>query len=356
MATVTIVVATYDRPLHLKNTISSILHQTFEDWLLLVVGDACSPETQEAMEVFNDERIFYLNLAERCGEQGGPNSAGFYAAETEYVAFANHDDIWLPDHLQRAISTLETGETDFYAAGAALTVSALPRNLPVAWERTPLGRSAADAFLNMPVLFEPVSAWVVRRSLLKTVGAWRPASQIYRTPLEDWVLRAWRADVSCHFDDEISVIYCNAEKVRGSGPASGYKDNNAECEGAFWLKLLEEKGGKNLRSLIGKQLRSFDGKRKWTFLRRQYEMKDSAWVFDGLLTKETARLYKEFGWDAHAQACSMLSTRRGQAMALMLKRRTGEDLPRHENWRAIAHTAKTRLQADARWRKMNADA
>jgi len=358
MARVTVVVATYNRPHLLKHTIASIMAQTFKDWILLVVGDACSAETQSLMESYNDERIFYLNLPDRCGEQSGPNSAGFFSAETEYVAFANHDDIWLPDHLEHAVATLDKSEAEFYGAGVGLTTLAIEENVPVVWERSPSGRDSARAYFNMPVLFEPVSAWVVRRSVFEKVGAWRPASTIFRTPLEDWILRAWRKDVKCHFDDHITVLYCNAEKTawtRAGKQGSLY--GKVDCEGQYWNALLARLGLEGFRREIERQLSISDGVRDWTFFNCQYkELETGSWIFESLMTEATAKLYKATGWDGHAEACKLMKGKPGYALAAMLKRRTGEELPSHENWRDVSMRAQRALRSNERWRRMNAHA
>lgn len=354
MARVTIVVATYNRPHLLKHTIQSILNQTVEDWLLLVVGDHCSGETQAMMETFNDERMFYLNLAVRCGEQSGPNTAGFFAAETEYVAFANHDDIWLPDHLERAIATLDRGEVDFYCAGAALTTLDVDKNTPVVWERTPPSRDAGRSYFNMPVLFEPVSAWVSRRSLFDVVGSWRPASTIFRTPLEDWILRAWRKDVRFCFDECITVLYCNAEKttwLRSGKTGSLY--GQTDCEGEYWNAEIARLGLESFRAHIQAQVVAAEATKAWTFFKHQYEGTKRPWVFEALLTEATARLCKETGWDGHAEAWKIIGGKPGYALDTMLKRRTGEALPAHENWREVSHWAKAALNSFPRWRRMN---
>lgn len=357
MARVTIVVATYNRPQLLKHTIASILKQSFEDWILLVVGDQCADETRELMESYSDDRIFYLNLETRCGEQSGPNSAGFFAASTEYVAFANHDDIWLPDHLAHAVATLDQGHADFYGAGAGLTTLDVLRNIPVVWERTPAERQVSQSYFNMPVLFEPVSAWVVRRSLFEVVGAWRPASTIYRTPLEDWVLRLWRKDVPCHFDSKITVLYCNAEKTAWQREGrEGSLYGKTESEGEYWNEQIEQVGAERFRQMTEQHLKALEGLRNWTFFKYQYQGTQKTWVFESLLTEATARLCKETGWDGHAEAWKILGGKAGYALDAMLKRRTGEALPAHKDWRNVSTDARKRLESDARWQRMNGHA
>ncbi len=69
MSILTIVTATYNRPASLRLAIRSALLQTLRDWRLIVIGDACDDRTAIVIEEFRDERITYINLPVRCGEQ-----------------------------------------------------------------------------------------------------------------------------------------------------------------------------------------------------------------------------------------------------------------------------------------------
>jgi glycosyltransferase involved in cell wall biosynthesis len=71
---VSIITATYNRSNILPYTIASVLRSTFEDWELLVVGDACTDDTEQVVSAFNDPRIRFFNLAQNVGEQSGPNN------------------------------------------------------------------------------------------------------------------------------------------------------------------------------------------------------------------------------------------------------------------------------------------
>ncbi|WP_417463867.1 glycosyltransferase family 2 protein [Kordiimonas sp.] len=360
MAMVTIVVATYNRPQSLRYTISSILRQSYKDWVLLVIGDQCSGETADLMTTYDDKRIVYHNLDTRCGEQSGPNSVGFFLAKTKYVAFANHDDIWLQDHLERAVKTMEEEGTEFYCAGAALTTYATDMRTneqrPVVWEKTPEQRSFEEVYYYSSVLFEPVSAWVVKRSLLTTIGVWRPAAQVFRTPLVDWLLRAWRAGVSYHFSPTATVIYCNAEK-RGMTNTSegGALYSNTTCEGRYWLDKFDAWSSDKVREYIANEEKFVAPYRTWSFFKNAFADKDYAWVFAALLTPDTARVFLETGWDGFEQASKLCGIKRGQTLAGMLAKRTGEALQRHSTWKSVAHNAQRQLEGNQRWRKANYD-
>jgi len=355
---VTIVVSTYNRPHLLRWTIESILQQSYQDWLLLIVGDDCSAETAEMIADFKDDRIFFVNLEERCGEQSGPNTAGMYAAFTDYVAFANHDDIWLPDHLEKAITVLEAGGTDFYCSSAAITTfepetPGRPGGYCVV-SASPKHRKIEQAFYNSAVFFEPVSCWVIRRSLFRKVGAWRPASRLYRTPLEDWILRAWRADVSCHFSDDVTVIYCNGEKSkekRSAQVGSMYDMDAAESE--FWMALLKENGLEMVRARLLAE--AADPPWQTTLFAPPMSGNPHQWVFDALVTPDTARVFKETGWDGYTKASKIAERKPGRRLEAILNRRTGEKLPQTtKDWRQAAFFVAAQLAENRRWQGLKA--
>ncbi|TNE61319.1 MAG: glycosyltransferase family 2 protein [Alphaproteobacteria bacterium] len=355
MAAVTVIVATYNRPQLLRHTVQSIIDQTFRDWILLVVGDQCTPETAEMMASIDDPRVFYENLPVRCGEQSGPNSAGWYTAASDYVAFANHDDIWLPDHLERAVAALGQADAELYMGATIFTAADKRDGHPVFREQSPADRDLRQAYFNIPTLFEPISSWVTRRDLIQKVGLFFPAGQLHRTPVEQWVLRAWRAGVRCHFDDTVTSIYCNAEKDRKAVDAAGSIYDNTDAEGAYWLAQLAVLGLEGLREQIATEPSKQPG--TWTFFEPPYRSNkpEVVEVFDALLTDATAELYRTRGWDGYNAACTILDRTRGANLARMLQRRTGAGLPLHKDWKAVSVGLRDTLANDTRWRRMNGD-
>jgi len=55
-----IIIPTYNRSEKLKNTITSVLNQTFEDFELLIMDDGSTDDTEDIVNSFNDSRIIYL--------------------------------------------------------------------------------------------------------------------------------------------------------------------------------------------------------------------------------------------------------------------------------------------------------
>src|SRR3712207_6530544 len=96
---VTVVVATYHRPVLLRRALASLLAQSVAEWECLVIGDAVTDDTADVVWSFDDPRLRFHNLPENVGDQSGPNNDGVRRAGAPIIAFLNQDDLWFPDHL-----------------------------------------------------------------------------------------------------------------------------------------------------------------------------------------------------------------------------------------------------------------
>jgi glycosyltransferase involved in cell wall biosynthesis len=180
---VSIVVATYNRSNVLALAVESARAQTVEDWEMVVVGDACTDDTAEVVRSFEDSRIRFVNLPENWGEQSRPNNEGVAVTRGRYVSFLNHDDLWFPDHLERALAALERGDAGMVFAVVGLVQDGGDVELLPSWS----GRYE-------PVrVSAPASGWVVRRRTIERVGPWRSYRDTFLAPSHDWIRRAHQA-------------------------------------------------------------------------------------------------------------------------------------------------------------------
>jgi glycosyltransferase involved in cell wall biosynthesis len=92
-----IVMPLYNKANFVPETVESALAQTFRDWTLLVVDDGSTDGSVAAVEAFNDPRIRVLRQT-----NAGPGAArnlGITSGTSDWIAFLDADDVWLPDHL-----------------------------------------------------------------------------------------------------------------------------------------------------------------------------------------------------------------------------------------------------------------
>src|SRR5258708_11567416 len=169
---VTVIVATYNRSNILRYAISTVLWQTRADWELLVVGDGCTDDSAEVVAGFDDPRIRYVDLSPRVGDQSGPTNAGIALARGRYVALLNHDDLWFPDHLERALETLERTGADFTFT---LQLEADPDS------RWRINASYPGGHFD-PIVPPNASTWGFRRELAAQTGPLRHRKKVFTYP------------------------------------------------------------------------------------------------------------------------------------------------------------------------------
>lgn len=206
-AEITIVVATHNRGAVVSRALRTVIAQTETNWQALVIGDACTDDTGERIAALGDARIRFVNLPQRFGEQAGPNSVGMALADTPFVAFLNHDDYWLPDHLATAVESLEASGADMYWSRAAYFTNR------GAWDDrvffsdvTPPGRRLEDLYHKTCATAEPLSAWVARRDALNRLGPMTLASQTALMPIVDYCLRAARLGLHLNAGPKLTVL------------------------------------------------------------------------------------------------------------------------------------------------------
>lgn len=180
---VSIVIATYNRRAVLTEVLDALRHQTVRDWEAIVVGDACTDGTADAVARFGDARLRFVNLPRNHGEQSVPNNEGVRLARADRLAFLNHDDFWRLDHLEHALAHLDRSGADLVYTWQA---SLLPDRTVVLLGPSPLGHYSTDLGI-------PASSWVWRRDLTTRIGPWRNGWTLRLAPSQEWLWRAARA-------------------------------------------------------------------------------------------------------------------------------------------------------------------
>jgi hypothetical protein len=130
---------------------------------------ATTDDTETCVQSFRDPRIRFVNLPERHGYQSGPHNPGLTLARGHLIAFLNHDDLFFPDHLDRAAAGLEQTSADWIWVPVAMALPRQPTpeaDMPCAFELTGVPPSPED----WPGAFCFASSWLFRRALADRLG------------------------------------------------------------------------------------------------------------------------------------------------------------------------------------------
>jgi glycosyltransferase involved in cell wall biosynthesis len=175
---VTVVIATYNRAETLKYAIESVLWQTYKHFELWVIGDCCTDHTETIVRSFpHDPRVNWYNLPQNSGYQSKPNNEGIRRSKGEYIAYLNHDDIWLPNHLEDTVNHIRKTQADIVFS-------------VIQWVYS-FTNSRPDIPLLPELPIPPEATAVVhKKSIVNKIGYWKNINETYSYPRVDFFRQA----------------------------------------------------------------------------------------------------------------------------------------------------------------------
>lgn len=103
---VSVVLTSYNHEKFLRESIESVLDQTFRDFELIIWDDASNDESWQIINSYSDPRIKAFRNSKN-EVRGSINKAISGAAMGELVAILHSDDAWEPDKLEKQVAVLE---------------------------------------------------------------------------------------------------------------------------------------------------------------------------------------------------------------------------------------------------------
>lgn len=202
MAQVSVIIATYNWSEALRCALRSLRLQTFGDFEVLVVGDACTDDSADVVAGFRDPRFRWMNRARNAGGQWAPNNDGIAASTGEYIAYLGHDDLWYPTHLESLVRAARAERADLACA------IALMYGPPETGVRAVCG-VLRDGVMDASQFVVP-SSILHTRALIERIGPWRDPDGL-RMPTDcELVRRAYESGARFAATDELTVFKFNA--------------------------------------------------------------------------------------------------------------------------------------------------
>jgi glycosyltransferase involved in cell wall biosynthesis len=106
---ISVIISTYNGERHLDDAVTSILQQTFADFELIIVNDGSTDKTTAILNHYSDPRIKLLTNVSNQGIAASQNRA-IEAASGEYIALMDHDDVALPQRLEKQVEFLDAND------------------------------------------------------------------------------------------------------------------------------------------------------------------------------------------------------------------------------------------------------
>ncbi|MCI9846126.1 glycosyltransferase family 2 protein [Flavobacterium pectinovorum] len=111
---VSIITPTYNAEKYIRETLHSVLNQSYQNWEMILADDASTDNTVVIIEEFaqNDNRIKLFKLPENRGN-GFARNAALEKATGKYIAYLDADDVWFPEKLEKQIQFLKINNLPF---------------------------------------------------------------------------------------------------------------------------------------------------------------------------------------------------------------------------------------------------
>jgi glycosyltransferase involved in cell wall biosynthesis len=106
--TISVIITCFNSEKFLKETIQSVLNQTYKNFELIIVDDGSTDLTKKIVldQKNNDKRIRIHFIKKNSGTASIPRNLGAKMAKGKYLAFLDSDDLWQKDKLKTQIKKI----------------------------------------------------------------------------------------------------------------------------------------------------------------------------------------------------------------------------------------------------------
>lgn len=232
MELISIIIPTYNRLLLLKETVRSVLNQTYKNTEVLIVGDGQQDDVDRFVRKINDQRIRYL-YCEHSGLPAKVRNFGIKQSKGIFVAFCDDDDLWHKDKLTLQLELLKSERKDFCFSRAEYidrNSNSLNKYLYVKKHYRKIDRNA----LLISIGFICNSSVLVRKRALDTVGLFNEDPRL--RGLEDYHLwvRILKHFEGCYIDQSlVKYRYQNTDSIQRKSILKWYSDQ------LYLLKMID---------------------------------------------------------------------------------------------------------------------
>jgi len=197
---VSVAICVLDGRRYIDETLQSVFSQTFQDFQVVFVDDGSTDGTAEYVErTYPDPRLTIVRQSNQTLRVARPVALAH--ATGEFVAFLDHDDVWLPDKLERQLSVVRQRPEVALVFSDCLIVDERGReigrlsdqydlrSMNLAGERAYLELLHRGCFVAYPTAF-------ARASAIREAGGFNPDYQ-YVSDYDLWLRLARRFAVHC---------------------------------------------------------------------------------------------------------------------------------------------------------------
>jgi len=164
---VSVIVPTNLDHLFLREAVASVVNQTYEDWEVVVVVNGCTGDFTDLPAM--DRRVQVHIASDVITGESSARNFGAFRSTGRLVAFLDHDDVFLPDHLALQVGALDGDDDAGLCFGKFRSMDAAGHLYG-----PDHGRAAQYVDLLRAQFTVLMSTVTVRRSVLESIGGFDP--------------------------------------------------------------------------------------------------------------------------------------------------------------------------------------
>ncbi|WP_194778587.1 glycosyltransferase family 2 protein [Pararhodonellum marinum] len=166
---VSIIIPNYNKAPYLRETLDSVLSQSFSEWECIIVDDHSSDNSWDILEEYISLHTRIKIYKRPVNRKQGGNAARNYAIELakgEYVAFLDSDDIWQPSRLELAIGFLKSQNIESIYSGAIVV---RPNSIEKLSSRDVRDGESVFDFILSDDVFCPTPSLIMKKELAQEI-------------------------------------------------------------------------------------------------------------------------------------------------------------------------------------------
>lgn len=162
----------------MRQSIESIINQTYKNWELIIIDDCSSDSTPEIVKEYleKEDRIRYYRNEINLKLPRGLNR-GFSLANGDYLTWTSDDNLYLPVAIERMVQVLQSGQADFVFAtcevinenGEVIEIIKAPKDYK---EAIIGGNFVGACFLYTRKVYETIGDYDVNKFLVEDYDYW----------------------------------------------------------------------------------------------------------------------------------------------------------------------------------------
>jgi glycosyltransferase involved in cell wall biosynthesis len=200
MAKVSINLCCYNSEKYLRETLDSIMNQTYKDWELVIINDGSTDSTESIINEYIKQGYPIIYYYQENHGLGYSRNKAIEFSRGEYIAFIDHDDVWLQGKLEKQVAILKNKPSIDFLYTNYFTIKNNRKDLYLK-DKQPEGFVFEQFILFYPVGILTV---MVRKSILDTLGLFFDENLRYAEDY-DLFIRLLMKSQAAYIDEALAI-------------------------------------------------------------------------------------------------------------------------------------------------------